>query len=213
VAAFGRAPPQDDETVAVDVAKSIAAYVETLTTARTAFDEFRDALARGDRTAAARYPTLAQRGLAIFVGSGNCTACHAGPRFTNGEFHDVGIPFFAEPGRVDPGRHGGIGKLAASRYNLLGPFNDDPARATATSTRHVTLDHRNFGEFKVPSLRNVARSAPYMHDGSLATLRAVVRHYSNLDDNRLHTDGEQIVTALGLDKYDVDALVAFLETL
>ena len=213
VAAFGRAPPQDDETVAVDAAKAIAAYVETLSTARTAFDEFRDALARGDRTAAARYPILAQRGLAIFVGSGNCTACHGGPRFTNGEFHDVGVPFFVEPGRVDPGRHAGIGKLAASRYNLLGPFNDDAARATATSTRHVTLDHRNFGEFKVPSLRNVAHSAPYMHDGSLATLRAVVRHYSNLDDNRLHADGEQIIKALGLDKYDVDALVAFLETL
>ena len=213
VAAFGRAPPQDDETVAVDVAKAIAAYVETLSTSRTAFDEFRDALARGDPTAAARYPILAQRGLAIFVGSGNCTACHGGPRFTNGEFHDVGVPFFVEPGRVDPGRHAGIGKLAASRYNLLGPFNDDAARATATSTRHVMLDHRNFGEFKVPSLRNVARSAPYMHDGSLATLRAVVRHYSNLDDNRLHADGEQIIKALGLDKYDVDALVAFLETL
>ena len=212
-AVFGRAPPGDDETVAIDIAKALAAYQEVLVSGRTPFDEFRDALARGDRDAAARYPVAAQRGLKIFVGAGNCTSCHTGPRLSNGEFHDVGIAFFVEPGRVDPGRHDGIRKLQASRYNLLGPFNDDPARATATSTRHVALEHRNFGEFKVPSLRNVAKTAPYMHNGSLATLRDVVRHYSNLDEDRLHADGERILKPLGLDKYDVDSLVAFLETL
>ena len=210
---FGRAPPDDDETVAVDIAKALAAYQEVLVSGRTPFDDFRDALARGDRAAAARYPVAAQRGLKIFVGAGNCTFCHMGPRLSNGEFHDIGVPFFVEPGRVDPGRHDGIRKLEASRYNLLGPFNDDPARATATSTRHVALEHRNYGEFRVPGLRNVARTAPYMHDGSLATLRDVVRHYSNLDEDRLHADGERILKPLGLDKYDVDSLVAFLESL
>ncbi len=212
-AAFGRAPPRDDETVALDAAKAIAAYVETLPFPRSAFDDFRDALARGDRETMARYPQLVQRGLAIFVGSGNCTMCHGGPRLSHGEFHDVGIGFFVEPGRVDSGRHGGIEKVVRSRYNLLGPFNDDASRKTATSTRHVAPAHRNFGEFRVPSLRNVANTAPYMHDGSLPTLRAVVRHYSNLDENRLHADGERILRPLDLDKYDVDALVAFLETL
>jgi cytochrome c peroxidase len=211
--AFGRAPPVDDEMVAVDVGKALAAFQETLVSPRTSFDEFRDALARGDRAEATRYPVAAQRGLKIFVGAGNCTFCHVGPRLTNGEFHDIGIAFFVEPGRVDPGRYDGIRKLKASRYNLLGPFNDDPAHATATSTRHVALEHRNFGEFRVPSLRNVARTAPYMHNGSLPTLRDVVRHYSNLDEDRLHADGERILKPLGLDKYDVDSLVAFLETL
>lgn len=213
VAAFGRPPPADDEIVAVDAAKAIAAYLETLPFPRSRFDDFREALARGDRDAFSRYPALAQRGLQIFVGSGRCTLCHGGPRLSHGEFSDVGVPFFVAPGRVDPGRHGGIEKLVASRYNLLGPFNDDPARATATSTRHVAAAHRNFGEFRVPSLRNVANTAPYMHDGSLPTLRAVVRHYSTLDENRLHADGERILQPLDLDKYDVDALVAFLETL
>lgn len=211
--AFARAPPLDDETLAVDVAKALAAYQETLVTRATPFDEFRAALARGDEAAAARYPAAARRGLAIFVGEGNCSFCHSGPNFSNGEFHDVGIPFFAAPGRVDPGRHQGIGDLRASRYNLLGPFNDDPQRTTATSTRHVALEHRNYGEFKVPSLRNVARTAPYMHNGSLASLRDVVRHYSNLDENRLHADGERILKPLRLDKYSVDDLVAFLESL
>ncbi len=212
-AAFGAPPPASDEAVAVDVAKALAAYQETLVTGRTPFDDFRDALARGDRAAAARYPMAAQRGLAIFVGVGNCSVCHGGPRFSNGEFHDIGIAFFVEPGRVDPGRHEGIRKLQASRYNLLGPFNDDPARSTSTSTRFVTLDHRNYGEFKVPSLRNVARTAPYMHNGSLATLRDVIRHYSLLDEDRLHADGERILKPLGLAEDDVDDLVAFLESL
>ena len=211
--AFGAAPGGDDEAVAVNVAKALAAYQETLVTGRTPFDDFRDALARGDRAAMARYPVLAQRGLAIFVGSGNCILCHGGPRFTHGEFHDVGIPFFVAPGRVDPGRYEGIRKLQASRYSLLGPYNDDASGASATGTRHVALAHRNFGEFKVPSLREVARTGPYMHDGSLATLREVVRHYSNLDLDRLHADGEQLLRPLDLDKYDVDALVAFLESL
>jgi cytochrome c peroxidase len=211
--AFGRAPAKDDEAVAVDAAKAIAAYIETLTSPRSAFDDFRDALLRGDKEAMARYPVPAQRGLAIFVGDGKCTTCHAGPRMSSNEFHDVGIPFFAEPGRVDPGRFGGIKKLSGSRYSLLGRFNDDPKRRTAISTRHVALDHRNYGEFKVPSLRGVSHTPPYMHNGSLATLRDVVRHYSNFDVERQHADGERILAPLGLDKYDVDALVAFLETL
>jgi cytochrome c peroxidase len=114
---------------------------------------------------------------------------------------------------VDPGRHAGIEKLRASRFNLLGPYNDDPKRATATGTRHVRLEHRNFGEFRTPSLRNAARTAPYMHNGSLATLRDVVNHYSTVSPDRLHADGEAILRALNLTARETDDLVAFLETL
>ncbi|MET0442706.1 MAG: cytochrome c peroxidase [Casimicrobiaceae bacterium] len=210
---FGTPPGANDEAVAVDAAKAIAAYLETLVSARTPFDEYRDALARGDRDAAARYPAAARRGLAIFVGKGRCEVCHTGPRFTNGEFHDVGVPFFVERTRVDSGRHDGIKRLRASPYSLLGRWSDDPTRGTATSTRHVSLDHRNFGEFRVPSLRGVARTAPYMHDGSLATLRDVVKHYSELDENRLHADGEAILRPLRLTDAEIADLVAFLESL
>jgi cytochrome c peroxidase len=83
---FGRAPDHADEVLLVNIAKAIAAFQETLTTGRTLFDEFRDALARGDRRAMAAYPAAAQRGLKIFVGRGNCFFCHSGPAFTNGEF-------------------------------------------------------------------------------------------------------------------------------
>jgi len=210
---FGAAPPDDDEALAVDVAKALAAFQETIETGRTPFDEFRDALSRGDRAAAARYPLAAQRGLSIFIGKGQCDVCHVGPAFSNGEFHDVGVPHFIAAGRVDAGRYDGIGKLKASRHNLLGPYNDDASRGTATSTRHVEAQHRNFGEFKVPSLRNVARTAPYMHNGSLATLADAVRHYSDIDENRLHADGERILKPLNLTDAERADLVAFLESL
>jgi cytochrome c peroxidase len=210
---FGSAPAADDERLLVDVAKALAAFQETLVSGRSAFDEFRDALARGDRAAAARYPEPAQRGLRIFIGKGSCNVCHAGPAFTNGEFHDTGIPFFIRPGQVDSGRHAGIKRLLASRMNLLGLYNDDAKRSSAVGTRHVVLEHRNFGEFKVPSLRNLALTAPYMHNGRLATLRDVVRHYSEISPDRLHSDGEAILKPLKLTERETGDLVAFLESL
>ena len=211
--AFGQDPGADDEAVAVDVAKALAAYQETLVSPRTPFDEFRDAVARGDRQAAAAYPAAAQRGLALFLGRGRCYVCHSGPTFSNGEFSDIGVPFFIGRGQVDPGRHGGIQVLQRSRYNLLGPFNDDASRSSATPTRHVLLEHRHFGEFKVPSLRNLARTAPYMHNGSLKTLREVLRHDSELDENRLHADGEAILVPLRLSEAETEDLLAFLDSL
>ncbi len=209
---FG-APAAQDEKVLVDAVKAIAAFQETMMSGRSAFDEFRDALGKGDRAGTAKYPESAKRGLSIFVGKGSCNTCHVGPAFTNGEFHDTGIPFFVEPGRVDPGRRDGIKKLLADRFNLLGPYNDDPRRASATGTRHVVLEHRNFGEFKVPSLRNLALTAPYMHNGRLATLRDVMDHYSNISPDRLHSDGEAILKPLKLSERESQDLVAFLESL
>jgi cytochrome c peroxidase len=202
-----------DEAILVATGKAIAAFLETLASGRTPFDDFRDALVRGAAAAAARYPAKAQRGLQIFVGSGRCYACHFGPAFTNGEFHDVGVPFFIAPGRVDPGRHAGIGRLRANPFNLLGAYSDDTSGRAATKTRHLEVQHRNWGEFKVPALRNVALTAPYMHDGRFATLRDVVKHYSEIDEERLHSDGEKIVRPLRLSAEDVDDLVAFLQTL
>ena len=210
--AFGRDLPPDADELLVDVGKALAAFQETLVTARTAFDDFRDALARDDEPAAARYPQAAQRGLRIFAGKGNCSVCHFGPLFTNGEFADTGIAFFVRHGEVDSGRHGGIGKLKGNAHNLTGRFNDDPAK-TATGTRHVELQHRNFGEFKVPGLRNAAATAPYMHNGSLATLREVVTHYSALNEERLHADGEKILKPLRLADAEIADLVAFIESL
>jgi cytochrome c peroxidase len=209
---FGEAPPADDNAVLVGVGKLLAAFQETIVSSRTPFDRFRDAMARGDRQAAAQYSLPAQRGLKIFIGKGACNTCHFGPNFTNNEFGDVGMSYFIEKGRVDPGRHGGIQKLNASPYTLLSRWNDDPARSTATSTRHVEPEQRNFGEFKVPTLRNAVLSAPYMHDGSLASLGDVIRHYSELNEERLHADGQQILKPLRLTPQESSDLLVFLES-
>jgi cytochrome c peroxidase len=210
-AAFAGPVPADDETVLVDTGKALAAFQETLVSARTPFDDLRDALERGNQINT--YPAAAQRGLKIFIGKGSCTACHFGPHFTNGEFADTGVPFFAGRGRVDSGRHEGIKRLKGNPHNLLGRFNDDASGKNAVGTRHVDLQHRNFGEWRVPSLRNVALTAPYMHNGSLATLRDVVKHYSELNEERLHADGERILKRLDLSADEVEDLVAFLESL
>jgi cytochrome c peroxidase len=214
---YGSRPDREgdagDEPVLINVGKALAAFLESVRSGRTAFDEFRDALAHGDARVAAQYSLAAQRGLRIFVGPGNCSVCHFGPRFTNGEFHDVGVPFLVAPGRVDAGRHEGIKRLRADRFNLLGPYSDDATGVAATKTRHVELQHVNYGQFKTPSLRNVALTAPYMHDGRYATLRDVVRHYSALDMERLHTHGEQLLRPLRLSVAEIDDLATFLETL
>jgi cytochrome c peroxidase len=223
---FGTPPPAGDEALLIDIGKALAAFQETLVSGRTAFDEFRDALARGDKQTAARYPENAQRGLRIFVGKGSCNLCHFGPNFTHGEFHEVGIPVFKKSGGMDWGRYDGIKALRAGRLTLLGKYNDDPLRATGISTRHVALTSQNFEQFKVPTLRNIALTAPYMHNGHLTTLPEVVRHYSNVDPTQLHLahlyDNEGLPLAvvtdtllkpLRLSELEIADVVAFLQTL
>jgi len=215
--AFGRPIESVDPDVAlVDVGKALAAWQETLVSGRTGFDAFRDALAAGrpeSDQAIAGYPAAAKRGLRLFVGDGQCRVCHFGPNFTHGEFHAIGVAHFIRPGEVDGGRYPAIAALKRSPWNLLGPHNDDPSRATAVFTRHVQAHPRNWGEFRVPSLREAAATAPYLHDGALATLADVVRHYSEVDESRLHADGERLLKPLGLSADQVADLVAFLETL
>lgn len=210
---YGQAAGSTADDTLVQAAKALGAFVGSLQSGPTPFDRFRDALARGDRRGAARYPLDAQRGLRLFIGRGQCSSCHVGPLFSNGEFGDIGARFFVRPGVVDAGRHSGITALRASPYNLLGRHSDAPEGAAAVKTRHVGLQHRNFGEFKVPSLRNVADTAPYLHDGQLATLDDVVDHYSTLNLDRLHADGEQILKPLQLGDGERADLLAFLRSL
>ncbi|MCE2659249.1 MAG: hypothetical protein LW854_13570, partial [Rubrivivax sp.] len=66
---------------------------------------------------------------------------------------------------------------------------------------------------RVPSLRGVAQTAPYMHDGQLARLQDVIHHYSTVSDERLHADGERLLRALHLDDQQQADLLAFLQTL
>lgn len=211
--AFGSSVAEDDsELVLVNAGKALAAYQETLVSPRGGFDDFRDALVKGDRAGIEAYPQSAQRGLKIFIGKGRCNLCHLGPKFSNGEFADVGISYFVDNG-VDAGRFRGIEELRASPYNLLGKYNDGEPSQNAVSTRQLHSTQRNWGEFRIPGLRGVAMTAPYMHNGSLKSLREVVTHYSELDVERLHAIDQGLLRPLKLSSREVDDLVSFLESL
>ena len=212
--AFG-APPSasDDEAVFVDVGKALAAFQETLVSGRTPFDRFRDALAGTQRPPSETYSEPAQRGLKIFIGKGGCTACHSGPNFTGGEFFNTGLSRFAPGGQPDPGRQAGIRQLMESRFNLLGRYNDDRTGSGAARTREAFLEKASFGEFKVPSLRNLILTAPYGRDGGAETLAEVVRHYAGLDPVSLHAKDGRPGKPLNLTAREQTDLVVFLQSL
>ena len=196
--AFGRAPPADDEAALVDAGKALAAYQETLASERTPFDAWRDALVRGDTAAAQRYPLAAQRGLRLFVGRGRCVACHAGPNFSDGEFHRSLIVSTLHDGTRDSGRAHGVEKLLASPFARNGRFDDQTNVARAPASQPAEA-----GAFRTPGLREVSATAPYMHDGSVANLCNALRPHAALEDRAM--------PALTLaERRDV---VAFLRTL
>jgi cytochrome c peroxidase len=89
----------------------------------------------------------AQRGMKLFFNKAHCSACHSGPNFTDNGFHNIGV---------------GIGKD--------GKAKDKGRFAVSNSAEDI-------GSFKTPTLREIARTAPYMHDGSEKTLEDVVDHY------------------------------------
>ena len=93
----------------------------------------------------------------------------------------------------------------AFRNNGTSPDDPDPGR------QRLTLKASDFGKFRVPSLRNIAVSAPYMHDGALATLADVVDHYDQGGSGSPNTD--PTLHALGLSAEEKGDLVAFLESL
>jgi cytochrome c peroxidase len=101
----------------------------------------------------------------------------------------------------------------------VGPdFTDDEPRNTALYTVYkdiglarATDKDEDVGKFKTPTLRNVALTAPYMHDGSIQTLHEVVQHYNQGGQPNLNADA--LVRPLGLTDAEVDDLVAFLKSL
>ena len=211
---FGATPSaSNDEAILVDVGKALAAFQETLQSGRTPFDQFRDQLERGEAYSDWHYSPAAQRGLKLFIGKAGCNTCHTGPNFTGDEFHNTGITSKTRDGQVDSGRSAGVQKLRESRFNLLGQYNDDASRASATHTQQVKNDARSTGAFKVPSLRNTMLTAPYGHHGEVATLADMVRHYSEVGHARVPGSGQQKLQPLNLSEREQQDLVVFLESL
>ncbi len=200
-AVFGEPPVRDATQTIVNVGKALAAFQETLVTGRTAFDDFRDALARKDALAQALYPAPARRGLQLFVGAGGCAGCHGGPNLSDGDFHAVVAPGVGLRADGDRGRQQDVERLRDDPLNLLGRFNDDAQRRHAGPTRALRADASLRGRYRTPSLRNVAVTAPYMHDGRFEQLSDAVRH------------GGDPGQAAAMTRAQVDDIVAFLSTL
>jgi cytochrome c peroxidase len=165
-----RAAFADEPALSKDnVVKALAAYVRTLVSPSTRFD----AWVEGD--ARALHPAEV-RGFRLFTGKAGCALCHAGWRFTDDKFHDVGLA------GADPGR----GAVPGGTPGLM--------------------------SFRTPGLRELVHTAPYMHDGSLPTLPAVVGHYAGGLEARPSL-ATNVVRRLRLSRRERSDLIAFLRTL
>lgn len=206
---------QEDERYAVDrlyanVGKALDAFQRTIRHRPTRLDRFADAVSAGQEPAGeAALTALEIEGLRLFIGKANCIDCHNGPRFTDDHFHNTGVP--PVPGLPeDRGRAGIIEKLLADPFNCLGAFSDADEAECGELRFMVTASPELERAFKTPSLRGAASRPPYMHSGQIATLEAVIDHYSEAP--KPVSGISQISPVIFTDRGRL-ALIAFLKTL
>jgi len=167
-----------------------------------------------DETAGGIITPAARRGWLLFSGKANCIQCHGGREFTDGEFHNLGLP--GPDGRLggDPGRRGAIARLKADPFSSAGAFSDDRDGPEARLVRSLKDDPETWGQFRTPSLRGVALTAPYMHDGRFASLAEVIAFYDTLEGAiALDHHREAVLQPLGLNAGERADLEAFLVAL
>lgn len=197
---------------------ALAAYEETLYSEPSAFDLFAERVSSNAETALEAnlgegFGLDELEGFKIFVGKGQCILCHNGPNFTNNQFHNTGL---GPNGRaLDVGRARGVMLVRADPFNCQ---NTDTARSAALEScaELPFLDEENVelvGAFKTPTLRHVAKTAPYFHDGRKATLREVIDFYNDLSDQPAIGHREESMRPLGLTEEEKISLQAFLESL
>ncbi len=206
-----------------NIGKTIAAFERTLTPKAAAFDRYVERLTSdGEEAASALIGTSALRGAKLFIDveTTRCLQCHNGPLLTNGGFHNIGtatIQFFSEQGSpgtlhgqpLDFGRLFGVQAVLLDQFNCQGPYSDAKPEQCSTLRFLSRQQHGDIaGAFKTPSLRNVAQTAPYFHNGRSNSLKDVMQHYNSVassDDNEL--------IALELSEEQMDDIIAFLGTL
>lgn len=202
------------DRVFVNVAKSLAAYEALLVTRRSPFDIFVEGLKTNDARKKAMLTASAQRGLKLFIGRGNCRLCHNGPNFTDGEFHNTRVAPLHGGSPRDPGRFAGIDQVLRDPYNAGGNHSDDRSAKARVKIEFLTNVPDNWGRFKTPTLRNVAKTAPYMHQGQFASLKDVLHYYSTLEGALpAGHHKESILVPLKLTAVEIDDLAAFLRAL
>ena len=193
-----------------NMGKAIAAYERQLIPGPGRFDHYVEALLAGDDAAAqAAMAADEAAGLRLFIGEALCVTCHQGAQFTHHGFHNVGIPF-AEGLKLDHGRYNGVRKALENEFNCLGEYSDASEADCAELRFAKTMRDETIGAYKVPSLRNVAETAPYMHSGQFATLNEVLEHYNTRPKAPI---GRSDLLPIDLDKQQLLQLEAFLHTL
>ena len=209
-------PDRRDELTSafVNLGKALGAYQRRLVSVDSAFDRFVAGVDQGALRDHDRFSDAALRGLDLFTGDAGCWECHAGPMLTTGAFHDIGIPPVAGGMPTDSGRFSGADVVQADPFNASGAWSDQPDGVEARLVRTLVNTPDNWGRFRTPSLREVSKTAPYMHEGRFQTLAEVIRFYSTLEGAvMLDHHQEMVLSPLNLSDDDQAALVAFLESL
>lgn len=202
-----RASLQHSRDAAAEVAGQIyaalAAFQRTLVAGPSAFERFQyghDASAMG---------LSAQRGLRLFTGRAQCSSCHfIGPSsavLTDNRFHALGIGLGPASQRMPELLRKALADGMRSPRAIGDLLISEPDIA-ALGRFLVTLEPKDVGAFRTPSLRNVALTAPYMHDGSIATLEDAVTH-------EVYYRGRQAGQPLILSADEQSDLVTFLRAL
>lgn len=181
------------------VAKAIASFERTLNTFNSPFDRF----IGGDKGAIS---PSAQRGWELFQGKARCITCHefntAYPFFTDNKFHNIGVATKAVNFEA-------LARRAAVETDVARLAREPGA---AELGRYLaTQQPKNIGAFKTPGLREIAHTAPYMHDGSEPTLETVIEFYDKGGIPNPNLDGG--MRPLGLTMEEKKALVEFLKAL
>lgn len=202
---FSAAFPDSESGATINkIIFALASFCRTLISARSPYDRY----INGDTDALSDRQRL---GLALFNGERfECFHCHGGTLQT-GAYVDAQTP--AGTARL-PFFNNGL-------YNVDGEGGYPPHDQ---GLYELTLNPRDRGLFRPPSLRNVELTAPYMHDGSIATLREVVEHYvaggRNIESGPFAGDGRLSPLKSGLVRgvpnttdEEIDAIVAFLASL
>jgi len=200
--------------VFVDVTKAIGAFERTILTGESPVDRYVAAFEAGDAEAmdAALSPD-AQAGLRHFVTDGNCHFCHAGALTTNREFASVGLGERSWLPIDDTGRYDGIDALRTHEFNAASMWSDAPDGEAAGRLVRLNQSTEQLGLFKVPTLRNIAESPPYMHGGHFETLTDVVTHYALLEEEPLLGHLDDFMVPLDWDDQDIAEVVTFLEAM
>ena len=199
--------------VLTNATKALGAFQGRIERVLSPFDVFANAVVEGDPLGQVLYDPEALKGFRLFVGKAGCVRCHSGPLFSNGGFSNAGVgdrEWLTEP---DEGRIEGVLDVLENPFNAAGVFSDDPMGPRAKRLIDLSPEPEMLGSFKIPTLRNVALSPPYMHGGQLASLSEVLEHYSTLVESPREGETDSSLQPLELTQDESTQIVAFLESL